>query len=338
MSEREKVVEVRELCTEFPIRREITDMIRRKPAKSVKAVNQVSLDVYKGESLGLVGESGCGKSTLAKTIVRLCNPKSGMVLINGENITRAEGKQLRKMRRNVQMIFQDPYSYLNPRMTVYETIEEVLKVHHLVPKEQLEERVYEILEMCGLNREMAERYPGEFSGGQRQRVGIARALAMNPSVVLADEPVSALDVSIQAQIINLLKELQNKLGLTMNFISHDLKVVRYITQRTAVMYLGKIVELGETEELFSASKHPYTQILISASPKIDPTCREDIPAIQGEVPSPIDLPGGCFFHPRCPKCMEKCRHTAPEMREVAPGHFAACHLYEENREGKENGK
>ncbi len=329
MSEREKIVEIRDLCTEFPIRREILDALQRKPVKSVKAVNHVSLDVYKGESLGLVGESGCGKSTLAKTVVRLCNAKSGSIKINGKEITTAQGKELREMRKSVQMIFQDPYSSLNPRMTVYETIEEVLKVHKLVPPEKIEERVYEILEMCGLNREMGERYPGEFSGGQRQRVGIARALAMNPSVVLADEPVSALDVSIQAQIINLLKELQDRLGLTMIFISHDLKVVRYITQRTAVMYLGKIVELGDTETLFTDAKHPYTQILISASPKIDPTSREKIPAIQGEVPSPIDLPEGCFFSPRCPKCTEKCRKSIPEMRKIAPGHFAACHLYDE---------
>lgn len=328
MSNQEKIVEIRNLCVEFPIKRELTDVLRRIPGKSVKAVNDVSLDVYKGESLGIVGESGCGKSTLAKTIVRLNTPVKGTIMLNDSDMTKAKGKELQELRTHVQMIFQDPYSSLNPRMTVYEIIEEVLRVHNLVPKDKLEERVYEILEMCGLNREMGERYPGEFSGGQRQRVGIARALAMNPEIVLADEPVSALDVSIQAQIINLLKELQKKLNLTLMFISHDLKVVRYITQRTAVMYLGKIVELGDTEELFQDAKHPYTQILLSASPKIDPTKREGVPAIQGEVPSPINLPTGCFFHPRCPHCTEKCRTTMPEMKEISPGHFAACHLFE----------
>jgi len=228
----------------------------------------------------------------------------------------------------MQMIFQDPYSSLNPRMTIYEIIEEMLRVHRMVPKNRIEERVYELLEMCGLNREMAQRYPGEFSGGQRQRVGIARALSLSPSLIIADEPVSALDVSIQAQIINLLIELQKRLNLTILFISHDLRVIRYITQRTAVMYLGKIVEIGKTEELFRTPLHPYTNILLKASPKLDPTKRSKDYAIQGEVPSPIDVPDGCLFHPRCPRCMERCKVKHPELMEVSPGHFVACYLYE----------
>ncbi len=323
-----KIVEVRNLCTEFPIKKEFSDILARRPEKSVKAVNDVSFDVYEGESLGLVGESGCGKSTLAKTIVRLCEAKAGTIKINGRDITNLQGKNLRAVRKSMQMIFQDPYSSLNPRMTVYETIAEILKVHKIVSVHEIPDKVNEILAMCGLNKEMAERYPGEFSGGQRQRVGIARALAAGPSVILADEPVSALDVSIQAQIINLLKKLQKELHLTMIFISHDLHVVRYISQRTAAMYLGKIVEIGSTEVLFTDPLHPYTGILIHASPKIDPTQRERSPAIQGEVPSPIDLPKGCLFHPRCPRCMEKCKNKIPEMKEIKEGHLIACHLYE----------
>lgn len=321
------VVEVNNLCTWFPVKREITDVIARKPVKYVKAVNDVSLCVYHGENLGLVGESGCGKSTLAKTIIRLYKPNSGQIKINGTDITHMNGKDLRAIRVNMQMIFQDPYSSLNPRMTIYEIIEEILKVHHVVPKEKVKERVYELLEMCGLGREVSQRYPGEFSGGQRQRVGIARALALNPSLIIADEPVSALDVSIQAQIINLLMELQKKLHLTIIFISHDLRVIRYITQRTAVMYLGKIVEMGKTEELFHKPLHPYTDILLKASPKLDPINRSKEYAIQGEVPSPIDIPEGCLFHPRCPHCTEQCKVKQPELIEVFPGHFAACYLY-----------
>lgn len=322
------VVEVNNLCTWFEVKREITDVVGRKPVKYVKAVNDVSLRVYRGENLGLVGESGCGKSTLAKTIIRLYAPNSGRIKVNGTDITNMKGRDLRAIRTNMQMIFQDPYSSLNPRMTIYEIIEEMLKVHHIVPKDKVEERVYELLEMCGLSRELSERYPGEFSGGQRQRVGIARALSLNPSLIIADEPVSALDVSIQAQIINLLTELQKRLNLTVIFISHDLRVIRYITQRTAVMYLGKIVEMGKTEELFRSPFHPYTDILLKASPKLDPTRRSKDYAIQGEVPSPIDIPQGCLFHPRCPSFTERCMEKQPELLEASPGHFVACYLYE----------
>ncbi|HWQ29735.1 MAG TPA: ABC transporter ATP-binding protein [Negativicutes bacterium] len=328
---RKAIVEVEHLCTWFPVKREITDVIGRKPVKYVKAVNDVSLCVYKGENLGLVGESGCGKSTLAKTIIRLHQPNSGSIRVNGTDITHMKGSELRGIRPNMQMIFQDPYSSLNPRMTIYEIIEEMLKVHHVVPRDQVEGRVYELLEMCGLSRELSVRYPGEFSGGQRQRVGIARALSLNPSLVIADEPVSALDVSIQAQIINLLSELQKRLNLTILFISHDLRVIRYITQRTAVMYLGNIVEMGKTEELFKTPLHPYTDILLKASPKLDPTRRSKDYAIQGEVPSPIDVPEGCLFHPRCPRCTDRCKLKQPELLEVSPGHFAACYLYENDR-------
>ncbi|WP_130869728.1 ABC transporter ATP-binding protein [Intestinimonas massiliensis (ex Afouda et al. 2020)] len=326
MSEsRPLLLEVDHLCKWFPLKRTIADVAHHKERAYLKAVNDVSFHLYKGENLGLVGESGCGKSTLARTILRLYEPTSGTVKLNGQDISHMKGSQLRRLRPQMQMIFQDPYSSLNPRMSVYDTIAEMLKVHHMVPPEEIPARVEELLTMSGLTMDIAQRFPGEFSGGQRQRIGIARALSLKPAFIVADEPVSALDVSIQAQIINLLSKLQKELDLTVLFISHDLRVVRHITHRVMVMYLGSNVEVGPTEEIFKHPAHPYTQVLTKAAPKLDPLNRQRDYAIEGEPPSPINTPSGCKFHPRCPYCTDKCRTEVPELKEVAPGHLCACH-------------
>ena len=320
-----KLVEVKDLCEWFSMKRTIADSVLRRPQKYVKAVDHVSLDIYKGECLGLVGESGCGKSTLARTIIRLYNPTSGEILLNGTDIAKMSNKELRPLRPKMQMIFQDPYSSLNPRMSVRSIIGELLRYHHVVPNDQVDARVEELMHMCGLTADYADRYPGEFSGGQQQRVGIARAIALQPEFIIADEPVSALDVSIQAQIINLLGDLQEQLGLTILFISHDLRVVRHITHRVAVMYLGSVMELAETEALFKHPFHPYTSVLTKAAPVMNPLQRSHEDAIEGETPSPINMPSGCRFHPRCPHCTECCKTEAPQLREIAPGRFVACH-------------
>lgn len=326
MSEsRPLLLEVDHLCKWFPLKRTIADVAHHKERAYLKAVNDVSFHLYKGENLGLVGESGCGKSTLARTILRLYEPTSGTVKLNGQDISHMKGSQLRKLRPQMQMIFQDPYSSLNPRMSVYDTIAEMLKVHHMVPPEEIPARVEELLTMSGLTMDIAQRFPGEFSGGQRQRIGIARALSLKPAFIVADEPVSALDVSIQAQIINLLSQLQRELDLTVLFISHDLRVVRHITHRVMVMYLGSNVEVGPTEEIFKHPAHPYTQVLTKAAPKLDPLNRQRDYAIEGEPPSPINTPSGCKFHPRCPYCTDKCRTEVPELKEITPGHLCACH-------------
>jgi oligopeptide/dipeptide ABC transporter ATP-binding protein len=321
-----KLVEARGLCTWFPLKHGITDFITGKPKRFLKAVNDVSLDIYKGENLGLVGESGCGKSTLAKTIIRLYEPTKGQLFLRGKDIAHARGEALRRERPEMQMIFQDPYSSLNPRMSVREILEEMLSVHRMVGRDRLKERVGELLEMSGLSMDIADRFPGEFSGGQRQRIGIARALSLQPELIIADEPVSALDVSIQAQIINLLSSLQKTLHLTLLFISHDLRVVRHITHRVAVMYLGSIVESGPTEAVFREALHPYTSVLINAAPVLDPTSRVRDYEIVGEPPSPIDTPPGCKFHPRCVRCGDGCRTREPALRELLPGRFVACHF------------
>ena len=291
----------------------------------VKSVDGVSFELHRGETLAIVGESGCGKSTTVKSLIRVTEPTSGEVILKGQDFLKLKGEELKKARRNIKMIFQDPYSSLNPRMSVYDTIAEMLRVHKVVPAEELPARVEQLLTMSGLTMDIAERFPGEFSGGQRQRIGIARALSLNPAFIVADEPVSALDVSIQAQIINLLAQLQRELELTVLFISHDLRVVRHITHRVMVMYLGSNVEVGPTEAIFQHPAHPYTQVLTKAAPKLDPLNRQRDYAIEGEPPSPIHTPTGCKFHPRCPYCTDKCRSEVPELKEIAPGHLCACH-------------
>ena len=323
---REKVVEIKNLSKWFPLKHDLFDYLAKKPKKYIKAVNNVSLDIYRGEILGLVGESGCGKSTLARNIVRLYEPTKGEIILKGTNITNLKGKKLREIRPAMQMIFQDPYSSLNPRMSVKETLSEMLEVHNIVKKEELDNRIKELLEKSGLSMEVADRFPGEFSGGQRQRIGIARALSLEPELIIADEPVSALDVSIQAQIINLLDDLQKDLDLTVLFIAHNLEVVRYITSRIAVMYLGGIVELGPTDDVFENPYHPYTLALTNAAPSLDPTEKKKKIAIEGEIPSPINIPSGCTFHQRCPYSKDRCEKEVPEYREIAKDRYITCHF------------
>lgn len=296
-----------------------------RPKRMVKAVDGVDLEVKKGEIYGLVGETGCGKSTLGRTLIRLTEPTEGKVQILGKEITGLHGHDLREMRRDVQMVFQDPYTSLDPRQKVGDILMEALEIHGIGSKSQRMEAALEILEKVGLRLEHFYRYPHEFSGGQRQRIGLARALILNPKIIICDEPVSALDVSIQAQIINLLAQLQRELELTVLFISHDLRVVRHITHRVMVMYLGSNVEVGPTEAIFQHPAHPYTQVLTKAAPKLDPLNRQRDYAIEGEPPSPIHTPTGCKFHPRCPYCTDKCRSEVPELKEIAPGHLCACH-------------
>ena len=295
----------------------------------VKAVDGVTFEVKKGEVFGIVGESGCGKSTLGRGVCKLENLTSGHVYLDGEDITEYNDRRMRSIRKKVQMVFQDPYASLNPRMSVFDIIAEPLLVHHLYQdKADLEKKVLDLLHRVGLDDYHANRYPHEFSGGQRQRIGIARALAVEPSLIIADEPVSALDVSIQAQVLNLLNELKHDLDLTYIFVAHDLSVVEYISDRVGVMYLGKMVEIANYDQLYEKRYHPYTEALLSAIPQVDQEEQKERIHLEGEVPSPYDPPSGCHFHTRCPKACDKCRHTAPELKEVAPGHYVACHLYE----------
>ncbi|HZG88273.1 dipeptide ABC transporter ATP-binding protein [Paenibacillus sp.] len=295
---------------------------------TLKAVNDISFHLRKGETLGLVGESGCGKSTAGRTILRLYEPTNGQVKFEGQNIYDLRGSKLKALRRNMQMIFQDPYASLNPRMTVTDIIGEALDVHKLVgSRAERKKRVEELLDLVGLNPDHATRYPHEFSGGQRQRIGIARALAVDPKFIVADEPISALDVSIQAQVVNLMMRLQKQFGLTYLFIAHDLAMVKHISDRVAVMYLGKMVELTTSEELYANPMHPYTKALLSAIPIPDPeveATRERI-VLKGDIPSPINPPSGCHFRTRCPAATEKCAKEAPAFEEMKPGHWVACH-------------
>ena len=321
------ILEVNNLKKYFPIE---TTMFG-KPIKFLKAVDDVSFKVKRGTTLGIVGESGCGKTTLGRTILRLHDITGGQVIFNGEDITNMSKAELRKRRTQLQLIFQDPYSSLPPRMTVGNIIAEAVRVHNIVPQDKVIEHVRDIMEKCGLQPHWYDRYPHEFSGGQRQRICIARALAVNPELVICDEPVSALDVSIQAQIINLLKDLQNKMGLTYLFISHDLSVVKYITDNILVMYLGNVMELGSSKDIFAKPLHPYTKALFSAVPVPDPDCKMNRIILKGDIPSPANPPKGCKFHTRCSQCMEICKERVPEYLEVEEGHFVACHLYKENK-------
>ena len=298
----------------------------------VKAVDGVTFEVKKGEVFGIVGESGCGKSTLGRGVCKLENLTSGHVYLDGEDITEYNDLRMRSVRKKVQMVFQDPYASLNPRMSVFDIIAEPLLVHHLYQdKADLEKKVLDLLHRVGLDDYHANRYPHEFSGGQRQRIGIARALAVEPSLIIADEPVSALDVSIQAQVLNLLNELKHDLDLTYIFVAHDLSVVEYISDRVGVMSLGNFVEVGEKEKIYSNPMHPYTQALLSAVPVPDPTAKRERILLEGSIPSAHKPPTGCKFHTRCPKCMECCKTQAPERYEVDDGHYVYCHLYDKER-------
>jgi oligopeptide transport system ATP-binding protein len=314
------LVEVKDLVKHFPIR----GGVFLKEIASVKAVDGVSLSIHEGETMGLVGESGCGKTTLGRLILRLEEPTAGEIYFQGENILTYGSSRMRALRREMQIVFQDPFSSLNPRKTVAEIVGEPLRVHGIGSRREREERVLALLEVVGLRQEHLRRYPHQFSGGQRQRIGVARALALNPKLIVCDEAVSALDVSIQAQVINLLQDLQEEFGLTYLFISHDLSVVEHVSDRVAVMYLGKMVEVAASEELYTTPLHPYTQALLSASPIPDPTTRSHRITLKGDVSSPIDPPSGCRFHTRCPYAREICSRDEPALREVQQNHLASC--------------
>ncbi|NLL70531.1 MAG: dipeptide ABC transporter ATP-binding protein [Epulopiscium sp.] len=321
--ENKPLLEVKNLKKYFPI---YQGLARRKVG-DVKAVDDVSFVLREGETLGLVGESGCGKSTTGRTILRLLNPTDGEVYYKGKDVFNASKKEMLALRQEMQIIFQDPYSSLNPRMSVGATVGEALIQHKMYKKgKELDDRIREILELCGLADYHINRYPHEFSGGQRQRIGIARALALQPSFVVADEPVSALDVSIQSQIINLLMELQEKMKLSYLFISHDLSVVKHISNRVGVMYLGSLVELSNKKDLYENPKHPYTQALLSAIPVPDPTVKRERILLQGDIPSPANPPKGCKFHTRCPYAKDICKQQVPEFRKLGDDHFVACHF------------
>ena len=310
-----RIVEVRNLVKHFPV---------DNSADVVQAVDDVSFDIIAGETLGLVGESGCGKSTVGRCLLRLIEPTSGEVLFDGKNIVGLPNNEMQLLRREMQIIFQDPYASLNPRLSIRSIVAEPLKIHSIGNKTEQNERVADLLQKVGLDPKYADRYPHEFSGGQRQRIGIARALALDPKLIICDEPVSALDVSVQAQVVNLLQQLQDDLGLTYLFISHGLAVVEHISDRVAVMYLGKIVEICDAAELYEDPLHPYSQALLSAIPIPDPKQKRQRIVLTGDVPTPINPPSGCRFRTRCPIAIEECAAVEPELREIKPGHFAAC--------------
>ena len=319
----EPILKVRNLKKYFPVGG------IGKNKKYLRAVDDVSFDVYPGRTVGIVGESGCGKTTMGRTILRLYSVTGGDVKFNGYDLGKMKARELRKIRPQIQMIFQDPYSSLSPRLTVGEIIGEAVREHRIVPPCEYKKYILEVMQKCGLQPQYFERYPHEFSGGQRQRICIARALALKPKLVICDEPVSALDVSIQAQIINLLKSLQEKDGIAYIFISHDLSVVEHISDEVGVMYLGSMAEYGKTEDIFERPLHPYTEALFSAVPVPDPDYKMNRIILKGDIPSPADPPLGCKFHTRCEKCMEICQREEPVFREYAPGHYVACHLYDE---------
>ena len=328
---REPLLRVEHLTKEFPVEAGVFG--RRANAKRVHAVEDISFEIYPGETFGLVGESGCGKSTTGRTIMRLNTPTSGHVYFDGQDVGKMKKRELKEMRRNMQYIFQDPYASLNPRMTIGEIVSEPLVIHKVMPdQKERTDYVRSLLDMVGLNPEHINRYPHEFSGGQRQRVGIARAFALHPKLIICDEPVSALDVSIQAQVLNLLSDLQKQFGTAYLFIAHDLSVVQHISDRVAVMYLGHLMEYSDWNTLYAQPHHPYTQALLSAVPIPDPDIQHSRKRIilKGDPPSPIDPPSGCPFHTRCPIAKESCSKEVPELREVAPGHFCACHFAEPN--------
>ena len=325
--QRTPLLSVQHLCKEFPVESGVFG--KRFSKRAVHAVNDVSFDIYAGETFGLVGESGCGKSTTGRCIMHLTRHTSGTVLFEGKDVSKMSKKELKEMRRNMQFIFQDPYASLNPRMTIGEIVSEPLIIHNVMPDaKEREEYVRGLLDVVGLNPEHINRYPHEFSGGQRQRVGIARAFALKPKLIICDEPVSALDVSIQAQVLNLLNDLQKEYGTAYLFIAHDLSVVQHISDNIGVMYLGNMMEYADWKDLYDRPHHPYTQSLLSAVPVPDPdiqATRKRI-VLAGDPPSPIDAPSGCCFHTRCPMACEKCSQERPEFREVEPGHFCACHF------------
>lgn len=320
--DKEALLEVRHLRKAFPLKKSLTGKV----LSELIAVDDVSFKLYPGETLGIVGESGCGKTTTGRTILKLYPSSGGQIIFDGKDITNYKSKDMREIRKQMQIIFQDPYSSLPPRSTVGGILSEPVQVHKIVPKEQIKDYVLDLMDKCGLRDYYYERYPHEFSGGQRQRICIARALSVKPKLVVCDEPVSALDVSIQAQIINLLKDLQKNMGLTYLFISHDLSVVKYISDKIGVMYLGTMVEFGNKDDIFSNPLHPYTKALFSAIPNPNPDVKMERVHLEGDIPSPANPPKGCRFHTRCPKAMEICKHVCPEYKEYENGHFTACHL------------
>lgn len=316
------ILEVRNLKKSFPLKKTLTGKV----TQELVAVDDVSFTLKRGETLGIVGESGCGKTTLGRTILKLHKSNGGQIIFDGKDITNLKSKDMREIRKKMQIIFQDPYSSLPPRSTVGGILSEPVEVHNIVPKSEIKSYVLDLMEKCGLRDYYYERYPHEFSGGQRQRICIARALSVNPELVICDEPVSALDVSIQAQIINLLKKLQQEMNLTYVFISHDLSVVKFISDKIGVMYLGSMVEFGTKEDIFSNPLHPYTQALFSAIPQPDPDVKMNRIILKGDIPSPANPPKGCRFHTRCPKAMDICKEKTPKYKDYGNGHCAACHL------------
>lgn len=319
----EKILEVKNLKKHFPL----GNTKLKKDGPRVKAVDGISLDLYEGETLGLVGESGCGKSTLGRTIIRLYEPTEGEVIFKGQDISKLSKKEMRKVREDMQFIFQDPYSSLNPRMNVFNILAEPLLAHKKFTRgPELEAYVKDLMEKCGLPSYYCYRFPHQFSGGQRQRIGIARSLALNPSFIICDEPVSALDVSIQSQILNLMMDMQKEKGISYIFISHDLSVVKHISDRVGVMYLGNMVELGDKEEIYANPSHPYTRALMAAIPVPDPDKRSEMKLIEGEIPSNVNTPSGCKFHPRCPYAKDICKTQVPKVKEIKPRHFVQCHF------------